>query len=310
MSCRRGWVVPALAFVLAACAQTDVIAREAADAGTPSGACRAAACVDFAALSGRCADPSAHLSLGDGCSAGDPTLPAARFAVCTCHDFVSTHALVTDAWDSRSTPGASTLSASVGKGDDCACGTSQLLDVAALVTARAADNDDVALGFAPGSLEGFSAQPSDPPLALVCGRYYSGSVHGSGVLRMSVTGHALLFVDGDLSLDDDLDVTLADGAALDLFVAGNVRLKGKLTLGDPAHAPFARLYVGGTGTIDIGGAALLAGSLYAPRAELVTRGPLEVYGSLFVRRAAPLAAVTVHYDVAQSVPNACARALQ
>jgi hypothetical protein len=57
-----------------------------------------------------------------------------------------------------------------------------------------------------------------------------------------------------------------------------------------------RIFIGGTGTIQLSGGGTLQGTLYAPRAELVAADALTVYGALFVRRVASSAALTVHYD--------------
>ena len=189
----------------------------------------------------------------------------------------------------------------------CACDGSGFLDVGALVAAHADANanDNLQLGFDPQMLDGFTLPPDAAPLELGCGRYYFAALHGRGPLRLRVTGHAAIFVADDLAVDDDFTIELAPASAVDLFVAGNVRASARFTLGDVSQAGRARLYVGGTGNLDIYSDAFFAGSVYAPRAELVTRGLLTVYGSLFVRRAAPLGDVELHYDAARQQADSC-----
>lgn len=309
-------------------------------------ACRAAPCADFSALQARCADPASHVSLGDGCSEDDPMRAAFRFGVCSCTDFVSEQPLVVESWNAQAKDagvgvaasvavngafaargtlvlagslvvgGAATLGAPAAQtfsgtlhehaSPACVCGAANLLDIDALVQAGATDNDDAALGFDAEQLAGFTRPKQAPALELGCGRYYVAGLHGAGALTLRVTGHVVLLVAGDLAVDDDFVVELAAGAALDLFVGGNVRAGARFVLGDAASAPNARLYVGGLGTVDIAGEAFVGGLLYAPRAELVTRAGLTVYGSLFVRRAAPLGAVTVHQDLDRGESADCA----
>ena len=76
----------------------------------------------------------------------------------------------------------------------------------------------------------------------------------------------------------------------------NVVADAALSLGDALAPARVRLYVGGDGTIQLGGGGTFAGNLYAPRAELVTAGDTEVFGALFVRRVAASGPLTVHYD--------------
>jgi hypothetical protein len=260
----------ALLPLMAACAQTDVIAREHASAANPPDA----------------GSDAATDAAGSCPAAPCPPLPDSAFALCACTEIVATSAIVTPS-------GTST-----GSGDDCACTATTPLDIAALVAshANASDNDNLSAALDPTFFDGFDVTPSDPAVELGCGRYYLPSFHGRGPLRLHITGHALLYVDSDLALDDDFSVTLAPGAALDLFLTGNLRASGRFDLGRADAAPRANLYVAGNGTIDIAGGAQIAGLLYAPSAELVTRGTLATAGPVLVRRAAPLGPVTLSYE--------------
>ncbi len=355
----HGLVALLLGGILVECAQTDVIARQrqavcvgaagcavaSAEAGAENAQCRAAPCADFEAIEARCGDATPHLSLGDGCSSSTDRLPTFRFALCSCTDYVSNHALATSSWNSSDPTAAGSLTASVATNGAfvargtlslagalvvggaatldanasqmlmgtltehappaCACDPGALLDVADFVAAHAADNDNQKLGFDPHLLDGFNLPANAPALELGCGRYYFASVHGQGALHLHVTGHAVLFIAGDFALDNDFALELAPSASADVFIAGNLRAGGRVTLGNASTAPNVRLYVGGAGTLDVAGEAVIAGLVYAPHAELVTRDTLTTYGSLFVRRAAPLGDVTLHYDVAEQETGRC-----
>ena len=175
----------------------------------------------------------------------------------------------------------------------CACAAADLVDVAGLVRAAQADNDDAAMGVDARVLDGFTG-----PLRveLPCGRLYLTRLSGMGDLELVITGRTALFVGGDAYLDGSLTVTLAAGAELDLFIEGNLSSNGDLRVGDSTVPARARLYVGGGGTIDLDAGALFAGNLYAPRAELVASGDIEAFGSVFVRRVTASGRFTVHYD--------------
>lgn len=175
----------------------------------------------------------------------------------------------------------------------CDCGA--LVDIAGYVARHESDNDDPSVGLDPKDLENLSGPTR---LELGCGRFYVDRIGGDGALTLAVTGRAALFVGGDVALQNQLIVEVAPGGELDLFVAGIIVSSERLILGSPDRPARVRLYVGGTGTLQLSGGALVAGNLYAPRAELTTSAAVEVFGSLFVRRVAASAELTIHYDTA------------
>jgi hypothetical protein len=183
----------------------------------------------------------------------------------------------------------------------CNCQPDNLLDVGALVAAAASANDNAAQSLDPGVLDGFT---SPQTLSLSGGKLYLSRLAGSAPVEVRVEGAVQLYASANVELDSTLSVSLAEGATLDLFIAGNVRAQA-LTLGDAGSAGRLRVYVGGPGTINLEGSSVIGGSLYAPTAELVTRGTLETFGPLFVRRAAPGDELRVHYDVTATAGNRC-----
>lgn len=175
----------------------------------------------------------------------------------------------------------------------CGCGASDVVDVGAFVGRHRTAHDDATIGLDPGR---FADYAGNERLELPCGRFYLSRLAGAGDVTIVVRGRVALFVGGDVHIDGTLIVDIADSAELDLFVEGNLAVTGDLRLGSERSAARARLYVGGRGTIELSGEGFFAGNLYAPGAELVGSGPLEVFGSLFARRLAASAGVTVHYD--------------
>ena len=295
--------------------------------------CTPASCPSLAIASALCgagSDPSLPLvQVGDGCGADTAGAPAFRFALCSCTDFVTVHPLrvVADPEldpelagpDSVGIVGELSTDATVEiagslqlsgdltlPSDDalalggvlvqtpnpaCNCQEQNLLDVAAAVEAQATDDAALAAGFDPAGLEDVT---SDETLVLSCGHYRVARIAGPADLRIRALGRVALFVEGDLALDGGMEVVVEEGASLDLFVAGNVRVGAAWLLGGREQAGRVRVYVGGSGTIDLAAEASIGGPLYAPRAELVTRGDLTLYGPLFVRRAAPGGELAVH----------------
>jgi hypothetical protein len=274
--------------------------------------------------------PSAPLvRVGDGCSAASAGQPGFHFALCSCTDFVSAFPLhvfggtAVDAGvmgpDSVGIGGEFSTEASVDiagslqvSGDltlpsedalalggvlvqtpnpACNCQDENLLDIPALVRAQTTDAPALAGGFDPAQLEGVT---TDSTLELSCGHYRVARIAGPSDLRIRAFGRVALFVDGDVALDGGMEVVLEAGASFDLYVAGNVRIGAAWLLGGFEQAGRVRVYVGGEGTINLAAEASIAGTLYAPRAELVTRGDLDVYGPIFVRRAAPGGELRVH----------------
>lgn len=177
----------------------------------------------------------------------------------------------------------------------CECDDDVLVDVSAIVAYHATNNDNADASFDPSVVEDHTAGAR---VELPCGRLYASRLSGSGDLTLVVPGRTALFIGGDLAPGAVLRVELGPEGVLDLFVGGNVVSAAPLELGDADAPSRVRLYVGGNGTIQLSGGATFAGNVYAPRAELVTSGDVEVFGSVFVRRVATSGRLGIHYDTA------------
>jgi cytoskeletal protein CcmA (bactofilin family) len=177
----------------------------------------------------------------------------------------------------------------------CACADSDLLDVAALVRARASDHDGARAGIDPARLDGYDG---DTRVELPCGRFYFHAVRGQGALTFVVRGRVAVYVAGDLLPGGPFTVELAPGAELDLFVEGILSTPYPVRFGDPDAPARARLYLGGSGVTELSDSGTFAGNVYAPRADVRASADLEVRGALFVRRLAASGDVTLRYDAA------------
>lgn len=189
----------------------------------------------------------------------------------------------------------SVVRAPVSFGAPCNCAPESLLDITGLVDASRTDNDNATAGIAEDALDGYAGGTT---LTVPCGRHFLSRVFGTEPLTLRVTGRTAIFVAGDLALTDSFTVIVEDGGELDLFVQGNIVSSHPITLGSPETPAKTRLYVGGSGTVNVVAGAFIAGNLYAPRAELTTAGAIETFGSVFVRRMAASGSVTIHYDTA------------
>jgi hypothetical protein len=187
----------------------------------------------------------------------------------------------------------------------CLC--DDTLDFAGLLERASQDNDNAALGIdATSTLTVFDA-PLE--LALPCGRYYVGDINGQRPITLHVQGRVALFVQHRIVIDQaaSLTIDLVDAAELDLFVGEGISAGGPVAIG-PAHAATrARLHFGAPDTLFFGATTTLAASLYAPHAELVTNGSLELFGAALVRRSSAAGPLLLHYDRALA-RDSCARA--
>jgi hypothetical protein len=201
-------------------------------------------------------------------------------------------------------PAAATLTGTISAGTTvrapamveppCECEPTDLVDIEAFVANHRADNNDASIGLSPARLTDYRG---DVTLDLPCGIYYVGSVRGDGALTLRITGRVALLVDGDLTLTHPLAIELAtQDAELDLMIGGLVSSNARIMAGDPAHPSRTRIYVGGSGTIELSGDSQIAANVYAPRSAVAMSAPSTVFGSLFVRRIDQAAPLTIHYD--------------
>jgi hypothetical protein len=311
-----------------------------ADCGMPPpmrGDCNAQTCGSLSNRTEFCAGarpPS--VVLGDTCDMQGFT--HFKFAVCTCRGLVTSAGFEVDSLDPNAPSGSASIASNgaVQLGPDttvdgaiyvsgvystmaapvvasgiqqnaepqCACDAAHYLDVVSLISTRATDNDNALAQLAATRLNGFS---SGATLSLDCGRYYFTRVAGSGNLQIEARGRVAIFIAGDLALDGGFTLTLANGATAEIYVGGNVRVVGKLELSTTNDGNRVLLVAGGDGTIDLDSDAVIDGSIYAPREELVTRGTLELHGSMFVARANFQRATRVHYAPLPPAREMCAR---
>jgi len=185
----------------------------------------------------------------------------------------------------------------------CDCTTGP--DIADLVDDAKNDNDNAALEL--DATESFRALNAPVELTLPCGRYYASAFYAPNPITLTITGRVALYVAGDFVTEQggDVRVQLAPGAELDLLIAGNLSTGALVELGTAATRGRVRVYAGGQGTLSFAGTTTIAGTLYAPGAELVTSATFEVFGGVLARRVSTSGALKLHYDRALA-DGACA----
>ena len=213
---------------------------------------------------------------------GNVTVPSGSLSVVG-----GVHIPAGDSASSGVTAGAGVSSGPVDVAPPCDCSTP--IDIAGIIAAHKATNDDAAAGLAATSLD---APPS--AVALPCGQYYVDGIHG-GAVTLDIHGRVALFVDGDLVVDQGLAIDLAPGTELDLFVAGNVSIQGTTPLGAPSAAARIRMYVGGA-SVTLSADATVGANVYAPLADVQLASNFEMWGAIFAQSLLFSGDFTIHYD--------------
>jgi hypothetical protein len=177
----------------------------------------------------------------------------------------------------------------------CDCDGAQL-DVDLFVQQASNTNDNEAIGLATDSL----VRPSGAKeLPLPPGRYYLDEVDTLWPVHITITGPTAIYVAGDLASTSIFELELeGPDAEVDLFVAGSVVATGVFELGSRERFNDVRVYIDGSEDLVLLGDLELGGNVWAPNANLVSAGPLDIYGSLLVGGLLNDGLVRVHYDPA------------
>lgn len=158
----------------------------------------------------------------------------------------------------------------------CACDSADLLDVGKLVEDARTNNDNARASLEQSAL---ASVVGSTHITLPCGRFYLDQIVGTGDVQIDVTGPVALFIGGSLDVLGSFDVRPAPGAEVDVFLGEALRVTGQLNLAGQDSPAAGRIYVGGTGDVELDG--LFIGNLYAPGSRVSSSVALEVWGSIF-----------------------------
>jgi hypothetical protein len=183
-------------------------------------------------------------------------------------------------------------------GPPCACGDDQIVDVAALVDAKAA-----------AGATSLTSIGANKEVTLETGEYVYDALSAAGSnVHLRIQGQVSLYVRGSLdAIGSNEAITLDPGASLDLYVSDVVHAVGSnVVLGDGTPGAF-RLYMGGAGDqpLALGSNGRFDGVVYAPKADLEVGGSnVEITGALFAKSLSS-AGANVHIGYADPAPGNC-----
>jgi hypothetical protein len=158
----------------------------------------------------------------------------------------------------------------------CACENQDLLDVNSLVDSARTANDNAQAKVSSSALASVTGPTQ---LTLPCGRYYLDRIRGSSDVSLKATGSVAIFVGGSVDLDANLDVELASGTTIDIFVGQQFNVTGQVTVGSKDRPAAGRIYVGASSDITL--TDTFIGNLYAPTSNVTASRSLDVWGSIF-----------------------------
>ena len=184
----------------------------------------------------------------------------------------------------------------------CPCDVS-FVDVSGGIYSAAARNDNTStlLGGA------ITAAPGAPvTVSLPCGTFHVSGIDVQAGLTLSVHGHVVLGVTGDVVLRAGLTVTLDPGADLDLLVEGQLLISGEGVIGNSVRPAAFRIWIAGSQSIVLDDAPVIGATIYAPAAPVVAAKGFELFGALLAASVTFGDELSLHYDRALlSAGTAC-----
>ncbi len=136
------------------------------------------------------------------------------------------------------------------------------------------------------------------------GTYQMDSLSMSGQKKMKITGHAVLYVVGNVSISGNAGIEIAPGATLIMYVGGSTTSIGGNGVLNEGGNTLALQYWGlpNNTSIDLGGNAGFVGALYAPQADLRLNGggntTTDFQGGAVTKTATLNGHFNFHYDEA------------
>jgi len=175
------------------------------------------------------------------------------------------------------------------------CDCVNKIPVVAIVAWGKTNNDNAKIGLDPGLLT------SNPParVDLPCGIYYLTGFSLNGSTAIVVHGKTALLIDGSITANSFLDITLDPkiASSLDIFVSGTITTGAQFKLGSPAIAALTRLYIGGTQQLTMSSGFIVGGEIWAGNATVDWSSGTDAYGAVFAGNFLGTADVHIHHDV-------------
>lgn len=130
------------------------------------------------------------------------------------------------------------------------------------------------------------------------GNYQLSSLNMQASQKMLITGDAVLYVTGDISLTGSSSIIVASGANFNLYTSGsNVSLAGDGVINKTGSAQNFSLWgLPSTSLVKYAGAADFIGTIYAPQADFAQTGSADIYGALVAENIKLGGQGAMHYD--------------
>lgn len=150
-------------------------------------------------------------------------------------------------------------------------------------------------GSTPGG--GVAADGTNYTYIIPAGNSYFGSISLSGHQKITVTGHAVVYVNGDFSMSGQSYIYIAPGASLKVYCNGDFDLTGQGLFNSTGLAINLQLYGTPNCTdLKIAGNGGFIGVIYAPDASLMIVGNGDVSGAIVCKEAQLTGNGSFHYD--------------
>ena len=130
------------------------------------------------------------------------------------------------------------------------------------------------------------------------GKYTEISISTKG--KLEIDGDVVLYVTGDVTLNNSADLKVKKGSSLKLYFDGDIEAKNSSSMSNESKIP-SDLQLYGTGekqTIDMKNGSDLYGVIYAPSADMIVHNKVDIYGSFIVDNFELKNSGDVYYDKA------------
>ena len=130
------------------------------------------------------------------------------------------------------------------------------------------------------------------------GKYTEIDVSSKG--KLQVDGDLVLYVTGDMTLNNSSELKVKKGSTLKLYFDGDIEAKNSSSINNESKIP-STIQIYGTGTnqtIDLKNSSDIYGVIYAPNADMTVHNKVDIYGSIIVNEIDIKNSGDVHYDKA------------
>jgi hypothetical protein len=188
-----------------------------------------------------------------------------------------------------------TVEAAVTVPPACACEAKDILDIGAIVTARATTNDNATIGLDPAALD----KKTHTRIDLPCGHYYFTTIDLINSATVVTHGKTAIYIGGNINAaGGSLTIQPEAGSELDILVGGTVSASSAFKLGSANYPALTRVYVAGSQVKLSGGGVNVGGNIYAPNGDFIWEASSDIYGSVFAKSFFTNSPLNIHYDKA------------